>query len=117
MSNLTRAIIAAAAGVGGARTLFAIPHNSDSTADLNNLSLYELSGDELVLLDKIRAHAADGPTAARQVAFNPDPDTYGNILAVTTNQGVSIIDYSNNTLTELDDQESSVRASYGCAYS
>tara|TARA_Y100000004_G_C8924818_1_gene417124 strand:- start:295 stop:1356 length:1062 start_codon:yes stop_codon:yes gene_type:complete len=117
MSNLTRAITAAASGVGGARTLFAIPHNSDSTADLNNLSLYELDGDQLVLLDKIRAHAADGPTAARQVAFNPDPDTYGNILAVTTNQGVSIIDYSNDTLTEVDDQESSLRASYGCAYS
>lgn len=117
MSNLTRAITAAASGVGGARTLFAIPHVSDATADLNNLSLYELSDDSLVLLDKIRAHAADGPTFARQVSFNPDPDTYGNILAVTTNQGVSIIDYSNDTLTELDDQESSLRASYGCAYS
>ena len=119
MSLASRKLIqvTAGAGVGGARTLFAIPHNSDSTADLNNLSLYELSGDELVLLDKIRAHAADGPTAARQVSFNPDPDTYGNILAVTTNQGVSIIDYSNDTLTELDDQESSLRASYGCAYS
>lgn len=115
-SNLIRGL-AAAAGGGGSRTLFAIPHNSDSTADLNNLSLYELSDDSLVLLDKIRAHAADGPTAARQVSFNPDPDTYGNILAVTTNQGVSIIDYSNDTLTELDDQESSLRASYGCAYS
>ena len=117
MSNLTRAITAAASGAGGPRTLFAIPHNSDSTADLNNLSLYELDGDQLVLLDKIRAHAADSPTAARQVAFNPDPDTYGNILAVTTNQGVSIIDYSNDTLTEVDAEESSLRASYGCAYS
>ena len=107
----------AASGAGGPRTLFAIPHNSDSTSDLNNLSLYELDSDQLVLLDKIRAHAADSPTSATQVAFNPDPDTYGNILAVTTNQGVSIIDYSNDTLTEVDAQESSLRASRGCAYS
>ena len=115
MSNLARAIISASGG-GSEKFYVAIPHENDSSS--NNLSFYELdSSGSLTLLDQIRCQSGNSATYATSCAFHPDPTGYGKYLAVTTNQGYSIIDYSDDTnLTEVDTGGNSSKAERGVAY-
>lgn len=98
-----------------AKFYVAVPHNNDSSS--NNLSLYEIDSDTLTLLDQIRCQSGNSATVATSCAFHPDPTGYGKYLAVTTDQGYSIIDYSDDTnITEIDTGGNSDKASRGVAY-
>lgn len=111
MSNGALKLLAAS-GAKGQTKYIGVPHTLTSN---KNFSLYSLSGNTLTKEDDIGAKS--NSSNGYQCVFNPNPDTYGNILALTTDNGVSILDYTDGTLSELDTAGSSGISSYGCAYS